>query len=97
MQCNEHQGTRFYFDPQSFNGEFESLEETLRLVINSAKPPGKARLVIVPGEEAPPRPWPTDPLFIKHGGVVAAFPNAEAHVWTFPVGLEIPSPPPLHP
>ena len=77
--------------------EFDSLEETLRLVINSAEAPGRARLVIVPGEDAPERPWPVDPWFEAQGGVLEDHPQAGAQVWTFPVGLRIPAPPPLHP
>ena len=97
MQCNQHGGARFYFDPKANSDEFDSLEETLRLVINSAEAPGRARLVIVPGEDAPERPWPVDPWFEAQGGVLEDHPEAGAQVWTFPVGLRIPAPPPLHP
>ena len=97
MQCNEDKGVLFYFDPKSFNTEFEPLEETLRLVINSAKAPGRARLVIVPGEEAPSRPWPVDSWLTGYGGRMVDHPAAGIQVWSFPVGLQIPAPPPLHP
>lgn len=97
MQCNEHKGSRFYFDPRSHNTEFPPLEETLRLVINSAKSPGRARLIVVPQDEAPPRPWPVEAWFILHGGTVRILEDPKVLLWTFPVGLMIPSPPPLHP
>jgi hypothetical protein len=97
MQCNQHEGTRFYFDPRSHSTDFEPLEETLRLVINSAEAPGRARLVVVPGEEAPQRPWPVEAWLTEHGGSLKIFEDPEVLLWTFPVGLVIPSPPPMHP
>jgi len=97
MQCNAHRGTRFYFDPRSHSTEFEPLEETLRLVINSSSPPGRARLIVVPGEEAPQRPWPVEAWFKEQGGTLRLLEDPEVLIWTFPVGLTVPSPPPMHP
>jgi len=97
MQCNSDGEARFYFDPRSHHTDFDGLEETLRLVINSAHAPGQARLVVAPSRDTPPRPWPVEPWFLKHGGTLKTYENPTILLWTFPAGLQIPAPPPLHP
>jgi len=97
MQCNRDGNTYFYFDPRTHSSEFDQLEETLRLVINSASSPGRARLIILPSDDEPPRPWPVEPWFTEHGGQLEVLNQPTVLIWTFPPGLKIPTPPPLHP
>lgn len=94
--CNAHGGSTFYFAPHAFTGAMADQEEELRLMINTARPPGRATLVVVPSPEAPPRPWPMEPWLAEQGGEVAGPLPGGVLLFRFPPGTVVPDPPPLH-
>ena len=98
LRCNAHAGATYYFAPSAFSGELEPIEETLRIMINQAHPPGRAVLVIAPDpQESPARPWPMDGWLEEHGALIRGPWQDGVLVWEFPVGAGIPEPPPDDP
>jgi hypothetical protein len=98
LRCNAHRGAHFYFAPSAFSEEMEAIEETLRVMINQAHPPGRAVLVVHPDpNESPARPWPMEGWLEKHGAVLHGPWDDGVFVWEFPSGAVIPEPPPDDP
>jgi|GEM_PF-1555389 len=96
QRCNAHGGATFFFAPTAFAGEIEGLDEELRILVNTASAPGRARLVILPNEYAPPRPWALERWVAEHGGVLRDDLVGGVLVATFPAGLRIEEVP-MHP
>ncbi len=96
-RCNRDAGARFWFAPSDFSGAMDSQEEELRLMINGAAPPGRAVLVVTPGEDAPPRPWPVEPWLAEHGAEPVGPLAGGVMLYRFPPGTRIPPPPPMNP
>ena len=98
LRCNAHDGSTFYFSPSAFSGDLEPIEETLRIMINQAHPPGRAALVVAPDpQESPGRPWPMDAWLSEQGATLHGPWQDGVLVWEFPPGAVIPEPPPLDP
>jgi len=89
--CNVSGGARFYFDPSAFSGPLWELEEPLRLMVNQASPPGRARFILLPGSGAPPRPFPAE-VWMREQGASARNLGDGVTVWEFPVGARVPPP-----
>jgi len=89
--CNARGEARFYFDPSAFTGPLYELEEPLRLMVNQAHPPGQAQIVLVPGPDAPPRPFPAESWMEGNGAARSDLGDGVA-VWTFPVGARVEPP-----
>ncbi len=96
-RCNRHDGARFWFAPSDFSGDMDAQEEELRLMINSAEPPGRAVLVVSPGEEPPPRPWPVEAWLAEHDAEAMGPLPGGVMLYRFAPGAIIPTPPPLNP
>jgi hypothetical protein len=89
--CNAAGGSRFYFDPSAFEGALFELEEPLRLMVNQAHPPGRATLFLLPGSEAPPRPFPSEVWMAAQGATETRLPGGVTR-WQFPVGARLEQP-----
>ncbi len=96
-RCNQDDGARFWFAPSDFSGDMESQEEELRIMINGAEAPGRALLVVSPGESAPPHPWPMEAWLDEHGAEALPPLAGGVLLFRFPPGARIPDPPPMHP
>ena len=96
-RCNLHAGARFWFAPSDFSGEMEAQEEELRLMINGAEAPGRAVLIVTPGEGAPPRPWPLEAWLAEHDAEALGPLAGGLMMYRFAPGARPPTPPPLDP
>ncbi len=95
--CNQHNGSTFFFAPDAFTGPLAPIEESLRRFVNEAGAPGQADLFLLPGPEAPPRPWPLESWCQERGAEVKSLGSDGLVRIRFPAGTHIEPPPPLHP
>ncbi len=89
--CNAAGNVRFYFDPSAFSGHLYEFEEPLRLMVNQAEPPGRARIFLLPSPEAPPRPFASEVWMEAEGGTALMLPRGVT-MWEFPPGTRIEPP-----
>jgi hypothetical protein len=97
QRCNAHGGARFWFSPSDYSGDMESQEEELRIMINGARAPGQATLIVLPGEDPPARPWPLEGWLEENGAESLGPLQGGVMLYRFAPGARIPDPPPLHP
>lgn len=89
--CNASGDARFYFDPSAFSGGLWELEEPLRLMVNQASAPGRARFILAPGPDAPARPFPSE-VWMQEQGASRRDLGGGVALWEFPVGARVEPP-----
>ena len=102
--CNAHAGSRFFFSPSAQTGRdgdreipFAEMEEGFRRIVNLSAPPGRTVIIVSPGADAPPRPWPMENWLIDLGATISPPLPGNALVFSLPVGARAEPPPPMHP
>ena len=102
--CNTYAGSHFFFSPSAQTGRdgdqeipFAAMEEGFRRMINLAAPPGQTVIIVAPGKDAPPRPWPMERWLTELGAVVSDPLAGGTLIFTVPSGIRVSPPPPLHP
>ncbi len=97
--CNRHRGAHYYFSPNLLSREeFDSFEETLRLILNMAHEPGCAVIIAAPNPgETAERPWPWEDWLRFHGAEVTGPLAGGVMTYELPVGTVIPEPAPINP
>ena len=101
--CNAHAGSMFFFSPSAQTGRdgdrkipFAEMEEGFRRIVNLSQPPGRTVIIVSPGPDAPPRPWPMEDWLVELGATVSPSLPGGVLVFSTPIGARAEPPPPLH-
>ena len=102
--CNAHAGSTFFFSPGAQTGRdgdreipFAEMEEGFRRIVNLSQPPGRTVIIVSPGADAPPRPWPMEDWLVELGATISPPLPGQILVFSLPIGARAEPPPPLHP